>query len=52
MFLSTKGRKLRNMQKKLEGVAEAEKQMKDASFKPDKAFQQKIASHPQLEAGI
>jgi hypothetical protein len=42
LFLSTKGRKLRNMQKKLEKIQADEAKLKDETFTPDKNFMLKI----------
>ena len=42
LFLSTKGRKLRNMQKKLEKIDADKEKLKDQTFTPDKNFLLKI----------
>ena len=52
LFLSTKGRQLRNLQKKLDKIKDQEKLVRKGEIQSNPDMEQKFASKPALQAEI
>lgn len=52
LFISTKGKKLRNLQKKLDKIKEQEKLLKGGQIQTNPDLEKKLASKPEIQAEI